>query len=557
MTNFVNGTVLTAEQLNDAFGAARFKDFHFTPLSSSPTVFTSNDPTSIVTSTTLSSTNSGSPTLPSLGNAFYSMMTCQFKSGSIDIVPPIDDFYASIIFHDGTITEENVEDVFTNPTNPAVGAIVNVLIVGGVGQEQLLIGGVPVSGTLPSPTAPTTITSNSTQIITAIGTGALNTTLFGYCSVVMFNPAAPTAPIPTLTYANSLSGLATTPIPNDAIDGDALIIEGLATDTTKFTLLGSQVMNGDYCVLLENKTALRVIHDSETAIQDSLDNGLLQIIAQNENYTLVPDNNNLIAPSKPTIDTTIMSTQNGTPVGGNYVNTFTYVIPAGFKKGRITVINQTRSKVDPLFISDFMIGGGILLSSGIYSGKYLLSGVGLVGIEVAPFTSRTFDIISTGSVMSIVGLSAVSCSLSIPSNTTSSCIQATPSTNNVPMAVGASVLSFKSLFDRTKARSGMRLRLTAADGTSLPVNIFNDGVADTNVQDYFLTDADITNGYAIVTANPTAVSANLTNTSHSQSLSIDSVLAYQQPASSINYNSGKGLDDYTASDFVTYAVNVS
>lgn len=552
-------TVFTKINSGDVVTGSPFKSYNFTPFVSSPSVFVADDATSVVTPTTLTSTNVSPPTLAPFG-ANFAMMSTVATSGSMDLIPPTGGFYGTLVFHDGTLNESNIGNAFTNPTLPALGALVIVFNDGTNGNIQVIAGGVPVSGLLASPLT-TTITLSGTHLTTELGTVALNSTAFSHCSVLIFNPSSPTATIPVFTYSNNLVGLANTPIPVDSNDGDALVIQGLGSGgaPSSATVLGSVVLNGDYCVLLSSKTMIKVFRDInvEDSIISSLNNGALRIVAQNEDYTLVPNDNNLITPSKPVIDTTIMCTLNSTPVNGNYVNVFFYEIPNGFKKGRITVINQTRGKVVPLFISDLMIGGGVLLSSGTYSGKYSLSGVGQVGLEVAPFTSRTFDIVATGSVMSIIGLSGVSCSLSIPSNTTSSCIQATPSTNNVPMAVGASVLSFKSLFDRTKARSGMRLRLTAADNATLPVNVFNDGVANTNVQDYFLTDADITNGYAIVTANPTAVSANLTNTAHSLYLSIDSVLAYQQPASSINYNNGKGLDDYTATDFVAYTVTVS
>lgn len=512
--------------------APKFKNYYFNPSVEAPAIFVAEEPQSIVTPTTLTSTNVGAPLVPT-ANIPFAMMTAAASSGNLELTVPLDNLAVRAVFHDGTFNESNVISLFNDPTNPRFGAIVGLSST----EVTLRIGATTYSGV---PTGTTVlIGTTGSQITTGLGTGALNTALFPFCTVTVF---VETGVIGTLTYANTLVGRSAAPLPVAAKDGDALIIEGLATSNTTFNLLGSTVKNGNYCVLIDNNTAIRVMQDLDfaalytAAILDSINNGVLQPMAQNEDYILTPNGNNYIETTRSVVDTTI--TLEGLPSGTSPAANCFYNTPTNFRKGRLTFINQTAGVIKPIFdsIPEIIPVG--------WHGEHLAT-------RVAPFTVRCFNLIRNATTFVIQPDATVMCSLEVPEILSESCVQAAIGTTNVSMSVNGSILQFRVEFntDIRKAREGMRIELVA---TGFPIFA---GAVDRRY--YYLTAADIANGYAIVDADQLRVQAVITNVAQVLNVNVKTALAFQQPEDSINYDNGRGLytGNYDVGD--TYTITVT
>ncbi len=269
---------LPGENGADSSGSS-FKKFDFVPLTQGnpvDTTFTPNDVSSLVTTSTLTSTNNSAPILSGI-NVPFAMATDQANDGSI-ILQVLQNFsYIIGAWHDGTLNENNVSTLFTGALPSNVGLMFATAANSGHGFLTVLTAAGSLYGALADSTQ-TTLTIDNGNLTTELGITPINTDQFLYLSLILTSPVDNSSPlISTLNFESTLSkrSIVAVPLPNTAQDFDILLIDGLGVNglPTSATLLDSTVINGDWCELYDDLDKIRVFRDyaqSVSAISSGL-----------------------------------------------------------------------------------------------------------------------------------------------------------------------------------------------------------------------------------------------------------------------------------------------
>ena len=244
-----------------------FMRFQVNP-AGAPAVFVADQASTVITATTIGSLNNGTSPQINLGFLanYESATTHPIANGSMGFNIPIDNAFQVAIFHDGAASTFDIIAALVAGTILA-GVKATIQIAGFPGLNKVAVfENVGTSTPVQTNLAPVDPTKTSFTILNNVLTVeehsvALSTATYPYCSILVIQPisGSPT-PVNTYTFTNSLTILGSTVIPTEAKDGDLLEIIG-----SDGVILGSTVKVGDKAFICDDKTALSVIPDVETA----------------------------------------------------------------------------------------------------------------------------------------------------------------------------------------------------------------------------------------------------------------------------------------------------